>query len=198
MPLVASLVAALLALCAFPTAGTAAQPDQVHVSWVGNPATTLTIVWHTASTSTPSLVEYRKAGTSAWQTASGSLRPSGTSGKLHEVTLAGLSPATEYDYRVRADDGSFSDPYSTRTAPAAGAPAPLDAVYFADTGLAGRHDGLANGTLQGIDEIAALDPQLLLPGGDYAYFDGDTRFGTLDATIDEWFNQEEPIFSRPP
>jgi hypothetical protein len=62
-------------------------------------------------------------------------------------------------------------------------------VFFADTGLIGRLDGLATGTAQVRDEIAALDPTLLLGGGDYAYFDTDKRFGDLNATIDAWFDQ---------
>jgi hypothetical protein len=43
---------------------------------------------------------------------------------------------------------------------------------------------LAVATAEIHDKIAALDPTLILGGGDYAYFDKDKRFGTLDATID--------------
>jgi acid phosphatase type 7 len=172
-------------------------PDQVHVSWTGDPATTLTVVWRTRNTTTPSQLEYRRAGTTPWLPASGAPRPSGTTGTLHEVTLAGLTPATAYEYRVRADGGGFGQTFTTRTAPSPGH-VPFDFIYFADTGIAGRTDGLATGTTQSVNEIAALDPLLVLPGGDYAYYDADKRFGTLDNTIDAWFNQEQPIFTRSP
>ncbi|MCY7276520.1 MAG: fibronectin type III domain-containing protein, partial [Phormidesmis sp. CAN_BIN44] len=33
--------------------------DQIHLAWVDDAATTLTIVWRTFKASTPSLVEYR-------------------------------------------------------------------------------------------------------------------------------------------
>ena len=93
----------------------------------------------------------------------------------------------------------FSCVFTTdgRTAPTA-AQGDFDVVFFADTGLIGRLDGLATGTEQVRDEIAALDPTLLLGGGDYAYFRTDKRFGDLDATIDAWFDQWAPVLSQAP
>lgn len=173
-------------------------PDQVHLAWVGDPSTTLTIVWHTLNTATPSSVQYRAAGSTAWLEATGSQRTSGTTGKLHQVNLSGLSPSTAYEYRVQGDGGTWSEVYSTRTAPPPGPAADFDVIYFADTGLAGRTDGLATGTEQVVDEIAALNPLLVLPGGDYAYFNTDKRYGTHEKTIDAWFNQVQPIASRSP
>jgi acid phosphatase type 7 len=172
-------------------------PDQIHLAWVQEPSTTLTFVWHTTHTSTPSEVRYRKTGQTSWTLATGALRPSGTLGTLHEATVTGLSPSTEYEYQLRGDGTAWSPTLSTRTAPPPG-PASFDAVYFADTGLIGRNDGLATGTEQVIQEIAALDPLFVLPGGDYAYFDTDKRFGSLNNTIDAWFKQMAPVASRAP
>jgi hypothetical protein len=172
-------------------------PDQVHLSWTGDPATSLTVVWRTKSPSAPSIVEYRKAGAAAWSSETGAPRPSGTTGTLHEATLTGLDPATAYEYRVIGDNSSFwSDVFTTRTAPAGSET--FDAVYLADTGIAGRIDGLTTGTRQVVEEIAKLNPTLVLPGGDYAYFDTDRRFSTLDSAIDAWFNQMQPIAARSP
>ena len=173
------------------------EPDQIHLSWTEEPSTTLTVVWRTWQTSTPHVVEYRVAGTSTWSAATGSARPSGTAGTLHETTLEGLTPATAYEYRVRGDGSAWSDVFTTRTAPPPG-PADFDAVYVADTGLVGRADGLATGTQQVIDEIAELNPDLVLLGGDYAYYNTDQRYGTLDNSIDAWFNQMQPIGARSP
>jgi len=171
--------------------------SQVHLGWVDDPATSLAVVWRTGSTPSPSTVEYRVGGTTTWTTVAGAVRPSGTAGELHEATLTDLEPGTDYEYRVAGEGGTTSDVFTTRTAPAPGA-ADFDAVYFADTGIAGRLDGLTTGTQQVIDEIAALDPLFVLPGGDYAYFNTDNRFPDLDAAIDAWFRQMEPVARRSP
>lgn len=171
--------------------------DQIHLSWTQDPSTTFTVVWHTWDTAAASDVEYRKQGDAVWQSAAGSLRASGTSGTLHEATLAGLLPGTDYEYRVLGDGGVWSDVFTTKTAPPAG-PADFDFIFVADTGLIGRLDDLATGTEQVRDEIAAMNPDLVLLGGDYAYYSTDTRYGTLDTTIDAWFNQMEPIGARSP
>jgi N-acetylneuraminic acid mutarotase/glucose/arabinose dehydrogenase len=172
-------------------------PDQVHLAWVGEPSTTLTVVWRTLDTATPSVVEYRPLGDVTWQSATGALRASGTQGSLHEVTLTSLTPSTTYEYRVTGDGPTLSGVFTTRTAPPPG-PADFDAVFVADTGLVGRTDGLATGTQQVVDEIANLNPLLVLAGGDYAYFNTDTRFGSLDNTIDAWFNQMQSIGAQSP
>jgi glucose/arabinose dehydrogenase/N-acetylneuraminic acid mutarotase len=173
------------------------KPDQVHLAWVNDPSTTLTVVWRTYNTSTPSTVEYRVLGETTWQTATGALRPSGTTGTLHEVTIASLNPSTTYEYRVWGDNSVWSDIFTTKTAPSLG-PADFTAIYVADTGLIGRMDGLATGTAQVIQEIDALNPLLVLGGGDYAYYNTETRFPTLDSAIDEWFNQWQPVLSNSP
>ena len=176
-----------------PTAGPF---DQAHLAWTGDTATTLTVTWRTWQPETKSAAQYRLAGSDQWQTATGTTRTSGTQGQLHEVTLTGLTPGAAYEYRVQTDGNGWSPAATARTAPRG--PAAFDAVFFADTGIAGRTDGLASGTQQVIDEIGKLDPLVLLGGGDYAYFDKDKRFGTLDATIDAWFNQMAPVASRAP
>jgi hypothetical protein len=179
------------------TVGDTVPLDQVHLAWTTDPATTLVVVWRTFDVATPSAVEYRAVGETTWHAATGTLRPSGTTGSLHQVMLSGLTPATSYEYRVRGDGGVWSTVFRTRTAPPHG-PADFEAVYVADTGLIGRLDGLATGTQQIINEIVALKPLVVLPGGDYVYFDTDTRFGTLDDTIDAWFRQMAPIATVSP
>jgi hypothetical protein len=177
--------------------GTARSPDQVHLAWVGAPSTTLSVVWRTWDTATPSRMQYRAAGSTTWLQATGAQRTSGTTGKLHEANLSGLTPSTTYEYQVQGDGGTWSEVYSARTAPPLG-PADFDAIYFADTGLVGRVDGLATGTKQVVDEIVKLDPLFVLPGGDYAYYDTERRYATLDDAIDAWFNQMQAVATRCP
>lgn len=180
-----------------PPPGEPIAPDQIHLAWVESPATTLTVVWHTRTTSAPSVVEHRTTGSATWRSATGALRPSGTDGTLHEVTVTGLTPDTSYEYRVPGDGGAWSEVHEARTAPATG-PADFDVVYFADTGIAGRADGLTTGTTETLAAIDALDPLLVLPGGDYAYYNTETRFADLDQAIDAWFNQVQPVASGAP
>ncbi|MBK0400132.1 tandem-95 repeat protein [Limibaculum sp. M0105] len=180
-------------------AGTSLAAEQLHLAWIDDAATTLTVVWRFDDGVAATEVQYRQQGETGWTADQSALRPSGTvGGELWEATLRGLAPGTVYEFRVRLDDGSWSEVYDATTAPAAGTQGTFDLVFFADTGLIGRTDGLTAGTEQVRDEIAALDPTLLLGGGDYAYYNTDKRFGTLEATIDAWFDQwQEPLGQAP-
>ncbi len=175
-------------------------PDQIHFSWADDPATTLTVMWRTRRDDTPSLLRYRAVGDEDWTMAVGMPHPSGTVGVLHQATLRNLEPDTDYEYIIRGDyyNTVWSDVTDIHTAPPRGVATDFDFIYVADTGLIGRKDGLATGTKQVIDEIAAIKPILLLAGGDYAYYNTDARYGTLDKSIDAWFNQMMPIAIHTP
>lgn len=181
----------LIPLLAAALAALAQPPDQIHFAWVDSPATTLTVVWRTMDPSVPSLLEYRPAGSAKWIPAKGGPRVSGAAGQLHEATLRGLKPATKYEVRLKGPGDTWSEVASARTAPAG--PAAFDIIFLADTGMIGRADGLTTGTKQVIEEIAKLDAHFILLGGDYAYYNTDKRFGTLDQTIDAWFDQVKAI-----
>ena len=91
------LIVAVLTLTLLFLGGTAAYsaykshrrrpPDQIHLAWLQNPATTMTVVWRTYRDDTPSVVEYRLQGATEWQQAVGTHLPSGTNGVLHDVTI---------------------------------------------------------------------------------------------------------------
>jgi acid phosphatase type 7 len=172
--------------------------DQVHLAWRDEPSTTLTVVWRTLDTAAQSRVQFRPVGDVPWQIATGAERTSGTTGKLHEATLTGLAPGTAYEYCVEGDNEGWSTPFFARTAPVPGLPAGFSVIYVADTGLVGRTDGLATGTQQVIAEIAKLKPDVILGGGDYAYFDSDKRYGTYEKSIDAWFNQMQEAIAYAP
>lgn len=186
----------LLAAGAAPAAAqpASAPPDQIHLAWTRDTSTTMTVVWRTLDESVPSAVEYRRRGGTRWRRAKGGLRPSGTEGRLHEVLLSGLEPATRYEYRVAGPGGSWSGVHAFLTAPRPGQP--FEAVFVADTGLDGRLDGLSTGTREVVEEVAKLDPTVILWGGDGAYYSTDKRFGTLDRTIDFWFNMVMPFAAK--
>jgi len=171
------------------------EPNQLYLTWDQDPATTATVLWQTTN-AVASDVEYRVLGALNWQSVAGAVRPTGTAGTLHQATITGLSPNTEIEYRVRVDGGGWSGIQATRTGP--GDDDAFDFVFFGDTGLIGRIDGLATGTAQAIATMDALNPDFVLGGGDYAYFNTDKRFGTLDGTIDAWFTQMNPLLSGVP
>lgn len=176
-------------------------PEQVHLSWSGDPATSLTVTWTTPMAG-PGLVEYRSRGsTSAWQSAPGVSRKSpGIGGALHRVDLTGLMPGTDYDYRViaRTMRGDLSSPvFTTRTAPADPSE-PFTCAFFCDTGVIGRPGGKVDGLRRILDELRQARPLLLLGGGDYAYCDKDPRFGAIADGIDAWFRQVQPIAAEIP
>ncbi|MCL6543666.1 MAG: metallophosphoesterase family protein [Bryobacteraceae bacterium] len=173
-----------------------APSDQIHLAWTRDSATTITVVWRTMDASVPSTVEYRRQGESRWRRATGGPRPSGTEGRLHEVLVQGLEPTSRYEYRVAGPQGSWSAVYSFLTAPRPGGS--FEAVFVADTGLDGRLDGLSTGTREVIEAVAKLNPTVILWGGDGAYYDTDKRFGTLDRTIDYWFNMVMPFAVKAP
>lgn len=203
-------VAAAVALCATAIAATFAdypidQPrpgvaNQVHLSWVRDPSSSFTVTWHTASRPTEARVEYRIAGSDAWQREAATTERSAGAGYLHKATVAALEPASEYEYRLSngADASAPMSPaFLTRTAPASKS-AEYQFAFLSDTGIAGRVDGNASGTRQIIEEIAADDPLFILGGGDYAYANFDGRFAGISEAVDAWFRQMEPLFARAP
>lgn len=188
------MAVASLALSAGASHPVVEDPDQLHAAWVGDPATSLQVVWRTAAPAA-SVLEFRAAGSSEWTLVRGSPRPSGTAGQLHEAGLRGLRPGTSYEYRARGSGGAMSRICRARTAPLPGN-GPLDVIFVADTGLIGRADGLTEGTAGVIEAVHRLDPMLVLLGGDYAYANTDLRGGSMPTAVDAWFAQMAPVAER--
>ncbi len=104
-----------------PAAGDAARPDQVVLSWTGDPQTTCTIAWR-AGGATGGQVQYMKES-EATDDFSGAAAKDAVVSDLYdgyshfEAELDNLQPGAAYVYRVGAD-GSWSDPASFTTAAA--------------------------------------------------------------------------------
>lgn len=173
------------------------EAGQLHTGWQGNPSGSLAVMWFSPLAGTPATVSYRRAGESAWAQASGTVSHSTADGQYLLVNLEGLLADTRYEFRAALAPDVWSRVYESYTAPAPG-PADFDVIFVADTGLVGRLDGLATGTEQVILEIARRNPRLVLLGGDYAYFNTDKRYVTLERSIAAWFDQMSAIASRSP
>jgi hypothetical protein len=173
--------------------------EQVHLSWTEDPATTLTVMWSTPAGEGESFAEHRAVGGAVWARAAAVSRPCPGEGVLHQATLRGLAPGTEYEYRVVGDGGAgpAGDVFRTRTAPLPG-PADFSFAFLCDTGVEGRRDGNATGARRVRDEVLADRPLFVLGGGDYAYADRDGRFADVGGAIAQWFRQMEPLLARVP
>ncbi|HLA18905.1 MAG TPA: fibronectin type III domain-containing protein, partial [Dehalococcoidia bacterium] len=175
---------------AAPTSGV----DQLHLSWKGDPRTTMTVMWHTPSSANAAAVQYGPT-TSYGSTATGTTFPSTGEGYLHEVNLTGLSPAALHHYRVSADDGSWSEDHTFRTAPSSGDSFRFMAV--ADQGTPWT-DGTHLQSVPVSNAMAARTQGLAFTqsAGDIWY--AVSNSAEAEALVDQWFNQNQGYMSEAP
>ena len=101
--------------------GATATPDHVHLTWTGDPATTMTINWRTDATTRSGVVQYAK-GTTISPTSprvAATSRPFSTdlgTVTIHVAKLTKLSPNTQYSYRVGNGSGDWSPTCTFTTA----------------------------------------------------------------------------------
>ncbi|HXV24403.1 MAG TPA: metallophosphoesterase family protein [Alphaproteobacteria bacterium] len=174
-------------------------PEQIHLSWSDDPATSLTVRW-VAPGPGEGLVEYRTSGSSWRGVSSHSIPSPGIGGLLHTAQLHGLSASTQYEYRViiRTPKGDLTSPvFVTGTAPW-GQAETFTFGFFCDTGVVARPGGKVDGLQRILQELRQARPLLLLGGGDYAYCDKDPRFKAIAPGIDAWFRQMQPLLAEIP
>lgn len=139
-----------------------ANPPAKYLMWRQDPATTQVVLWHTTDPSAASQVEYRLRGSDAWTTATGSTRPFPHAQRtIHEVTLTGLAPGSDYEYRL----AGFTATETFRTLPAT-LDAPLKFVVGGDCGIFPAYGKL-------LELAARREPAFGVVGGDLAYENGD-------------------------
>ena len=143
----------------------------------------ITVLWRTDSAALPS-VEVRPAAapTAAWRAITASDRTSGA-----VVTIPGLEPGTQYDYRIRADGEVISDVERFRTLPAPSTDR-LDCVVYGDNRT--NHSPHADVVRRILSEPAP--PQLLLHTGDLV------ESGGRDDLWEVFFQIERGLLARVP
>ncbi|MGD0152514.1 MAG: fibronectin type III domain-containing protein [Thermacetogeniaceae bacterium] len=163
-------------------------PDQIILSWTGNPETTQTVSWRTGSDTTQDEMEYLPAagftgnfaGAQIITATENDLYP----GSYHfEATVQGLTPGTGYVYRV-GREAAWSQPASFTTASGG---SNFSFLYMGDV-----QEGYQQwGELLNVASKEKPGPKFALLGGDLVD----------DSTSDQWqqfFAAATPTFSRIP
>jgi acid phosphatase type 7 len=159
-------------------------PPAIYLTWQSDPATTMTVHWHSREPEIRNRIEYRAAGTLTWHPARGWFRPMlATDRWIHAVELRGLAPETPYEFRIGSDGRIFS----FRTLPKQ-LIRPFRFVVGGDTLLQrAAHEKMSR-------VVAGLDPEFAVIGGDLAYADG--RADRVDRWI-AWFDIWKDVMVAP-
>lgn len=170
--------------------GGAPEPTRVHLSWVGDPSTTMAFSWLTDLDTRASRVQLGVGGKYGIDVsgASFTLLNGDTFGRVHEVHVCGLEPGRTYHYRV-GGEGHWSADYAFATGPRPGS---TEAFRFV---LAG--DSRDNPDIWG-QILAASDAY----APDFTIFSGDAVANGADLTswgtwLDEGvgYNERRPLMA---
>ncbi len=140
-------------------------PSIVYLTWIHDPTTTMTIHWHTAEEVTQE-VSYRKVGDEIWQQSSGVyVRIPKTQVVVHTLELVDLEPGVDYEFHF----SESNEMNRFRTMPESLDASVRfvvggDAYYYLDTFKKMNR------------EIAQLNPDFIVVGGDIAYTHGHRVF----------------------
>lgn len=166
-----------------------ARPDHIHLSWKGEPTTTMLILWRTHRNVATSLVEY---GTdqNLGQTAEGSYNNYGENARTHRVELTGLSPDTQYFYRCGSPNNGMSQIYSFSTASAD----PCTTLRFVVAGDSRNNlfDGASDAWFGVASAILNELPDFVLMNGDLI------KEGDKEAGWDTFFEKAAPLLAQVP
>ena len=149
-----------------PTENPAFQPNTLFLTWQRDPTTTMTVQWigvsgETADTNIQFAKHAVEVEASAWQTQATATKPYPlTDFKVFRAELTGLTPGTEYQFRI----GKNSPTYRFRTMPAKA----NDTIHF----ISGGDCGINPHTIANNIQAARQDPMFAVIGGDLGYDDG--------------------------
>jgi acid phosphatase type 7 len=177
-------------------------PAQVHLSWADERCRSVAVSW-CGPVGAEGSVEFRELGGRACWSAPGRAEPGVESERAPLVFRAvsgELEPGARYAYDVVneidgrrhvASGGSFS---SLPPDPSAA----VSFAFVADTGIAGRPDGLCDGARRVVAELCRTDASFVLAGGDLAYRLGDPRLQTAGEGVRAWLDQMAPVAAHRP
>ncbi len=157
--------------------------EAVYLTWQGDPTTTMTIHWLSRAGASGNEIAWSPRHDDGWRVATGGHRPFGYTDRLvHSVELTGLTPDTDYRFRV---EGGLRE-YVFRTMPA-DASAPLAFIAGGDV-YRYRFDPRI------YEAAAAREPHFAIVGGDFVY--GNGKSGRADRWV-HWLNAWEQYMTTP-
>lgn len=189
------LGAALAVLCLLAATPSAAAPRHVYLTWQGDPATRITVNYHTLEPASAGIsqvfydTEPRQGELAAYRFrayGAGHTIPGLADGRtVHWVELTDLQPDTDYYFAAGDAAGGFSDERLVRTLSDDERP-----LRF----VAGGDLSLSEIMRQLLVQAAAQSPRFALVGGDLAYANGEV---TGYAIWDEWLDRWEEVMVTP-
>jgi hypothetical protein len=151
------------------------QPSTLFLTWQRDPTTTMTVQWVGAAGETAdTTVSYSPDCYDDWQEQPTATKPfPKTDLKVFRAELTGLTPGTDYEFRV----GKQSPTYRFRTMPAKA----TDTIHFISGGDCGVNPHAAANNVQ----AARQDPLFAVVGGDLGYDNGRSAATSL-AFLRNW------------
>jgi hypothetical protein len=176
-------------------------PGQVHLSWADAGCRSVAVTW-CGPAAADGRVEIRELGGAARWSAPGRAEATLDGGRAPSVfraTSGPLEPGARYEYDV------VHEVAGRRHVTPGGSFAALspdeDEVSFAfvaDTGIAGRADGLSDGADRVVEELCRTDAAFVLAGGDFAYRSSDPRLRSPGDGVRAWLDQMGPVAAHRP
>ncbi|MBI2552164.1 fibronectin type III domain-containing protein [Candidatus Uhrbacteria bacterium] len=174
----------------------ATMPEQLRLSWQNDPKTTMTVMWRTDEQQPSPRAQY---GTDAQygSAAEGATIPAVFPGYFyHTVEITGLTPGTTYHYRVSKPQGTWSNDFTFRTAPAG----PVDFTFTA-FGDNGSSTASGDRALRVQSRAVEQNPSLHLVAGDLTYADKekcDASEKCVERSWEQWFSEMQQISAQVP
>jgi hypothetical protein len=145
-------------------------PEQVHISYLDDPHTTVGITWVTRQ-QTSSEVKYGTAPGNLTSVATGLVKtytPGYWHGWIHNVPLTNLLPGTTYFYQVGSDASGWSTNFHFTTEPSDSSQHPFRLLNIGDMGNANSTNNMKH--ITALVEANAVD--FIIHNGDISYADG--------------------------
>ncbi len=158
-------------------------PQQVHISWVNDTKTTMTVMWQTDQPTKTSTVQYGETKTLGKEVTGTTETYDAATGIIHKVEMTKLKPGTTYYYKVGNKEDGWSNTFAFKTAPAK-----TENFSFVAVGDVGVTEHAA----KNVSLIAELKPAFTLILGDLSYANG--KHGMWDL----WINEIQPAAANIP
>lgn len=155
------LIRTLLFFFSLVTLAWAQEPEILYLSWKGDPATTMTVLWQSEVGNGPTTVFYKLPEENQWKSSEGTVEQiDRTNVTVHHVELTDLKPDSTYLFRF---DGEPIHQFKTMPD---GLTRPLNIVIGGDAYFSRELNSKMN------REVASRDPDFVILAGDVAYTEG--------------------------